>query len=350
MTRRTTSLVTAGVVLACLLAVAFFRPMPYVVMSPGLTENTLGTYDGTKVITVQGHKVFPTSGHLNLTTVSVTSPEYSPRLSEVLNAWWSKDDIVMPRDVIYPPRQSVQDVVKQNQRDMTNSQNSAIAAGLAEAGIWSITPRINGVEKGAPAEGVLQKGDLVLTVDGTPVHSLDATVAAISDVKPGGETTLTIRRGTETKTVTLTTEASKDDPSKSRIGVILGEKFHPPFKVSINLGQDIGGPSAGTMFALAIYDLITPGKLTGGRFVAGTGTITSGGAVGPIGGVQQKIAGAYRDGATVFLVPSGDCSEAAQSPLADKIKLIQVSTLDDAVQALKGLDSGNTSQITLCTK
>lgn len=348
MTRRTISLVAAGVVLTALLAVAFFAPMPYVVMSPGLTENTLGSYKNTKVIDINGHKTFPTSGHLDLTTVSVTSPDYSPRISEVLSAWWNKNDIVVPRDVAYPPNESTQQVQQQNQRDMTSSQDSAIAAGLAEDGIQSVSVTVNDVEKGAPADGVLEKGDVITKVDGTPMHSVTATQNAVLSTKPGDDVTLVITRDGKRQTITLTTAPSQDDPSKGRIGVALGESVNPPFPVKITLGEDIGGPSAGMMFALAIYDTLTPGALTGGKYIAGTGTITSDGTVGVIGGIQQKIAGAHREGATVFLVPAGDCAEAVQSPFADDVQLVKVNTLDDAVKALEGLKSGDTSAVTPC--
>ena len=135
MTRRTVSLVTAGAVLFVLVLVSFYAPMPYVVMSPGLTENTLGSYNGTKVIQVKGHKTYPTSGHLDLTTVSVTSPDYSPKLAEVMQAWWDKDDIVIPRDIAYPPTKSNQQVEHENKLDMSTSQDAAVAAALKQAGI-----------------------------------------------------------------------------------------------------------------------------------------------------------------------------------------------------------------------
>ena len=99
------------------------------------------------------------------------------------------------------------------------------------------------------------------------------------------------------------------------------------------------------MFALAIYDTITPGELTGGRYIAGTGTITSDGTVGEIGGIQQKIAGAVGQGAEVFLVPAGDCAEAAQSAEADSVQLVKISTLDDAVKALEAIDAGDPSSV-----
>jgi Lon-like protease len=298
---------------------------------------------------VHGHKTFPTSGHLDLTTVSVTSPDSHPRLPDILRAWWSSNDIVLPRDVIYPPQQSIAAVNKENQTAMLDSQTYAIAAGLKEAGINSIKVDIVGVSKGAPAHGVLRKGDVIVAVDGTRINSTQDAVDAIATKRPGTPVQLTIQRGAAAPhAVAITTEASSDDPSKSRIGVELSESFKPPFKVKISLGQDIGGPSAGLMFSLGVYDMITPGKLTGGRYVAGTGTIDPSGQVGPIGGIQQKIAGAYANGARVFLVPADDCTEAGQSPLAGRLDLLKVSTVDDAVKTLKALNSGGGASLPRC--
>ena len=348
MSRRTASLTVASLVLVALVCVAIFVPMPYVVMSPGLTENTLGTVKGKPVIAVSGHKTYPTSGHLDLTTVSVTSPGSPSRLPDILAAWWSANEIVLPRDVVYPPEQSVQAVKKENEAAMLDSQSLAIAAGLAEAGIDSVSVTVHSVEPGAPADGVLRKGDEIVAVNGRRVDSSQDAVAAISGLAPGSRVKLMLSRDGDDRTVSVKTEASPDDESKARVGVQLSEDFDPPFDVKVTLGREIGGPSAGLIFALAIYDLITPGELTGGRYVAGTGTIDPAGAVGPIGGIQQKIAGASQNGATIFLVPADNCDEAGQSPLADEIDLVKVATMDDAVAALRAYSEGTESTLTMC--
>jgi Lon-like protease len=349
MTRRSAALTVGSLVLVLLVCVAVFVPMPYVVMSPGVTENTLGSFGGHPVITVKGHKTYPTSGHLDLTTVSVTSPNSHPRLPDLLRAWWSSTDIVLPRDVIYPPEESVATVNKQNQTAMLDSQTYAIAAGLKEAGINSIKVEVGGVTAGAPADGVLRRGDLIVGINGTRVTTTQDAVDAISTLPPGSRVELQVERGSQPlRTVPIMTEASPSDPSRSRVGVELGVEFDPPFKVRIALGQDIGGPSAGLMFSLGVYDLITPGQLTGGRYVAGTGTIDPSGQVGPIGGIQQKIAGAYANGARLFLVPADDCAEAGQSALVGKIDLVKVSSVDDAVKALETFDKGDASSLPRC--
>jgi PDZ domain-containing protein len=147
--------------------------------------------------------------------------------------------------------------------------------------------------------------------------------------------------------VTITTQPASDDPSQSRVGVSIVDK--PPFPVDIDLGQEIGGPSAGLMFSLGIYDMLTPGSLTGGAHIAGTGTIDDSGQVGEIGGIQQKIAGAVAAGATIFLVPDANCGEAAAAPDAGSIELIDVTTMDGAVHALESIASGDGSDVPRCS-
>ena len=201
----------------------------------------------------------------------------------------------------------------------------------------------------AAAGQILQPGDEITAIDGKQVDTRDDVVAGITDLDPGTPVRVTYVRDGTTQTVTLKTVADTTGHAKSRIGIVLDpNEFDPPFDVNINLGQEIGGPSAGLMFSLAIYDMLTPGALTGGRFIAGTGTIDVDGNVGEIGGIQQKIAGAYGDGARYFLVPASNCAEAAAASLAGKVQLINVSTLNDAIAALKTLDTGDASTIPRC--
>lgn len=350
MSRRTTSLLVASIALVAMVVVAFLVPMPYVVQSPGVTENTLGRHDGEPVIRIDGRKTYAVSGHLELTTVQVTSAGYSPRLPDVLAAWISPDRAVVPRDVIYPPEQTVEESEKRTKDEMLDSQTTAIVAGLGTAGIEAYFVTITGITDGAPAQGVLDKGDVITSIDGAAVASVEQAVEAIRAVAPGSVVKLGIERDGSPSVVSLTTRANPEDAESSQIGARLSEVYDPPFPVEIELSQDIGGPSAGLMFALAIYDLLTPGELTGGRFVAGTGTIDVGGEVGEIGGIRQKIVGAYKDGegATVFLVPAGNCAEAGGSDLADEVTLVSVATIDEAVQALESIEDGDTSSLTMC--
>lgn len=348
MNRRSASLSVAAVALAILVGVALLVPVPYVVMSPGLTENTIGKFDGKPVIEIKGTKTYPTSGQLDLTTVSVTSPDSDVRLPDVLSAWWSSNEILLPRDVVYPPEQSVQQVKQENQTQMLNSMDSATAVGLASAGIDAVKVKVRDVAADAPADGVLQGGDEIVAVNATAVDSTQSAVDAIAAVEPGSRVTFDIVRSGNNREVELTTAPSPDDASQSRIGVTLSDDFDPPFEVNIELGQEIGGPSAGLMFSLGIYDLLTPGELTGGAHIAGTGTIDASGAVGEIGGIQQKIAGALQSDATIFLVPAGDCADVGGLAEEEEIRLVKVATMDDAVDALQSLESGDESAVEGC--
>ena len=106
-----------------------------------------------------------------------------------------------------------------------------------------------------------------------------------------------------------------------------------PFPVSIDSG-DIGGPSAGLMWALGLYELMTPGDLTGGRTIAGTGTIDLRGHVGPIGGIRDKVVAAQHAGASIFLAPADDMAE-LDGVDTGAMRVISVATFADALQALR---------------
>lgn len=348
MNRRSASLSVAAVILAVLVGVVLLVPVPYVVMSPGLTENTIGNFDGKPVIEITGTRTYPTSGQLDLTTVSVTSPDSDVRLPDVLSAWWSAEEIILPRDVVYPADQSVQQVKQENETQMLNSMDSATAAGLAAAGVDAVKVKVREVTAGAPADGVLKEGDEIVAVNATPIDSTQSAVDAISAIAPGSVVTLDLVRSGDSRKVELTTAPSPDDASQSRVGVTLSDDFDPPFEVNIELGQEIGGPSAGLMFSLGIYDLLTPGALTGGAHIAGTGTVDASGAVGEIGGIQQKIAGALQSDATVFLVPAGDCADVGGFADEEEIRLVKIATMDDAVDALQSLQTGDESAVQGC--
>jgi PDZ domain-containing protein len=346
MTRRAASLTVATITLVALVAVAFMVKLPFVVMSPGLTEDTLGDFDGQPVITIEGHRTYPTQGRLDLTTVSVTRPDYRPRLPEVLSAWWSDEQAVLPDEAIYPSDRSPQEFEQEKTQQMLDSQSSAVAAGLAQAGIDAVDITVEEVEPGMPAEGELREGDVIVALDNKPVVTVSELIEGIQDTPVGSEVTVQVLRDGKFKNVSMMTAGSGD--STSRIGVTLGETFNPPFEVNIDLGQEIGGPSAGLMFSLAIYDKLTPGPLTDGRYVAGTGTIEASGEVGPIGGIQQKLAAADHAGADVFLVPADDCGGATASPFSDEMELIRVDTIDDAVTGLEALATGDEASIPRC--
>jgi Lon-like protease len=330
----------SGVLVAALAAV--FVPVPYVILSPGPTLNTLGRGPaGRSLIQITGHPVYPTAGHLNLVTVSFQGgPSDSLNIFAALRAWLTPHEAVVPQAELFVPGQTQQQVVQQDTQQMTSSQQTATAAALCVLGIkFQVVDTVAVVAKGLPADGVLRRGDVITAVDGKPVTCKASAASLIRARSPGDPVTLTIARTVGGHRVIrrfhLKTAAVQDTPV---VGVRVAESYVFPFNVRIRVG-DIGGPSAGLMFALGIVDKLTPGNLTSGRFVAGTGEISVAGSVGAIGGIQQKMAGARQAGATLFLTPAANCPDTAGAVPAG-MRLVKVRNLASAVSALHALAAG----------
>jgi Lon-like protease len=339
--RQLTLYVAVSGVLAAAVA-AIILPVPYVILSPGPTLNTLGQSPGGRsLIEIAGHPTYSADGHLNLVTVSFQGgPSDSLNVFAALRAWLTPHDAVVPQEELFGPGQTQQQVVRQDTQQMTSSQQTATAAALCALGIkFQVVDTVVTVAKGYPAHGVLRRGDVITAVDGKPVTCKANTAPLIRARGPGAPVTLTVARNVGGHRVTrqfhLKTAAVG---GHAVVGVAISESYIFPFSVKIKVG-DIGGPSAGLMFALGIVDKLTPGNLTAGRFVAGTGEISANGAVSPIGGIQQKMVGARQAGATVFLTPAANCADTAGAVPAG-MRLVKVSTLEGAVSALKALSAG----------
>ncbi|HVB41537.1 MAG TPA: S16 family serine protease [Streptosporangiaceae bacterium] len=339
MSRRAITLLIAAIGVLGALVVAAALPVPYVALIPGPTYNTLGPLNGKPIISIAGHRTYPAAGHLNMVTVSfIGGPGSEPpfNIFAALQAWLSPNEAVVPQQELFPPGQTQQQVIKQDTEQMANSQQTATAAALCQLGAkFTTTDTIASTIRGLPAAGVLRAGDVIVAVDGKPV-TCRASAASLIRARPAGHgVQLTIRRSGQIRHISLTTASYQGQPV---IGVNVSESFAFPFKVKISVG-DIGGPSAGMMFALAIIDKLTPSNLTGGKFVAGTGEIEVGGAVDPIGGFQQKMAAARAAGATIFLTPAANCPDTVGAVPAG-MRLIKVSTLNGVIVALEALKLG----------
>ena len=344
MSRRRLTLMVAGVLTLMLGGVGALLPVPYVALSPGPTENTLGDVKGKPVITISGHQTYPTSGKLSLVTVAYQGgPEVHIDLLTALRGWMDPTVAVVPEETIFPKAVSVKEVEQQNTQEMSTSQQDATAAALNELKIpISYSVAVASTQKGKPADGKLLRGDEITEVDGAPVKTVDEVAAGVRKHKPGGQVAFTIVRDGKPTIIRVGTVTG---PSGSVVGVIMGTQFKFPFTVNVNVG-DVGGPSAGLMFSLGIYDKLTPGPLTGGASIAGTGTITPDGKVGPIGGIQQKMVGARDAGATIFLTPADNCEDAVQA-VPKGLRLVKVSTMHEAVQAIGALREG-TGHVASC--
>lgn len=310
-------------------------PVPFVALGPGPTYDTLGDYEDAPIVTVTDLPTYPTSGHLNMTTVSVTD---QLSLFTALSFWASGDRRLVPREPIFPSDRTTEEVQDENAAQFASSELNAVSAALSELG-GPASVVVVGVVPGSPADGQLELQDEIVSVDGVPVGTAEAVTELIGRSAPGETASLVIRRDGAERTVPVVLGSRPDRP-QGFLGITPGLGPLPDSDITISLGG-IGGPSAGLMFALGVLDKLTPGELTGGRFVAGTGSIGPAGAVSAIDGVPFKMIAAREVGATVFLVPADNCTEAAAAA-PDGLTLVRVGTLDDAVQSLDTLRAGGT--------
>lgn len=338
MAGRLVTLVVSGALVVVMAAAGWFLPVPYVREAPGPTYDTLGRVDGKQVVSVEGHKTYPVGGHLNMTTVSVIGgPGNEPSLGQILTGWVDPSVAVVPQEVYYPEGTTRKQIERQSTEQFQDSEDHASVAALRHVGV-PVTEQlvVQSVQKGRPAQGKLRAGDKILRIGAVRTEDAEAVQKQMRKYEPGDRVEFTVRRKGKQVTVTIRTVEAED--GRAIVGIILGADYSYPVQVEIRL-RNVGGPSAGLMFSLAIVDRLTPGKLTGGKFVAGTGTMDPAGKVGPIGGITQKMIAAKREGATVFLTPAANCAEARRS-VPEDLRLVKVQTLDGAVSSLDALRRG----------
>jgi PDZ domain-containing protein len=350
MSRRTVAGLLALGLMVVFGGIAVAKPVRYVTFRPGPTMNVLGKYDGKTIVSISGHQTYRDDGALRMVTVYAGGPGERTSLFDLLYGWIDPDIAVLPK-TIYGKGETDETNRQQSAVQMSSSQDNATAAALGALGVsYETEVEVAGVAKDGPATDKLEKGDVLLAVDGKTAPDPTRLVDLIRPIKPGTPTDLTIRRDGAQQQITVTTQAAPDDPKASRIGVSIKQDFVFPFKVKIRLPDTVGGPSAGMMFALSIYDVLTPGSLTGGKQVAGSGEITPDGKVGPIGGIGQKLPAAERDGAKLFLVAADNCAEALSAHFdADKMRLVKVKTLSDAIKDLETWRANPDAALPRCT-
>ena len=331
MSRRTGAGLLALCLLAVLWAAAAFVPLPYVTYDPGPTVDILGETDGQETVQVTGHQAYRDDGALRMTTVYVSQPEESVTLPQLLRAYFDPDAAVWPRSSVYAPDETDESNSRDDAVAMVSSQDTAVAAALTEIG-EEVDPVVEvlDVAPDLPADGKLQVRDLLLSVGDTQIASAQDVVDAVESSPEGEPLAFRVRRDGKEMTVQVT---PRDVDGAKRVGITPGVGFDFPFDVRVDIADNIGGPSAGLMMSLAILDTLTPGSLTGGESVAGTGTITPAGKVGPIGGVQQKIAAARDAGSQLFFVPADNCDGIGGVDPGD-MRLAKATTLHQAVTTL----------------
>jgi PDZ domain-containing protein len=263
-------------------------------------------------------------------------PGSNLNIFQALRAWLDPSQAVVPESELFPPGQTAQQTQAQDTAQMASSQELATAAALTQLHIkYETEVVVLSTVDGYPASKALKAGDVIQAVDGQPVTGQTSLSSLITSRPAGSVLQLTVLRGGKTLTIPVTSKSSGGTPV---IGVQVQEQYKFPFTVTISVG-DIGGPSAGMMFALGIIDKLTPDNLTGGKFIAGTGEITASGQVQPIGGIQQKMVGARGAGATVFLAPAANCADTAGAVPAG-LRVVKVATLSQAVSDLEAIKAG----------
>jgi PDZ domain-containing protein len=332
--RRILTLLVALVPIVAFGALLSVVTVPYVSLGPGPTFDTLGKFDGKEVVDIEGTEVHPTSGHLNMTTVSQRD---GLTLAQALTLWMSGREQLVPRDLVYPPDKSKDEIDEANNTDFKQSEDSAEYAALSYLK-YPMAVTVQSVSDPGPSVGKLQPGDAIDAVNNNPVANLDEFQALLKNTKPGDTLVIDFRRKNAPPGIATVTLGANPDREYGYLGIGVLDAPWAPFSIDFNLAN-IGGPSAGLMFSLAVVDKLTTGDLNDGKFVAGTGTITGDGKVGSIGGITHKMAAAQEAGATVFLVPADNCSE-AKSADQQGLELVKVDTLGQAVDALNSLSAG----------
>lgn len=343
LTERTTRFVIAMAVAVAVALIGSVIHPPYVINKAGPAVNTLGELGGATIIEVSGGETYPTSGALSFTTVAqFGGPGYAINAWDLLAALLDPDAEIVDRDAIYSPELTQQELQEATSAQMAGSQNSAEAVvfqalGYAqEAVVRSVTPD-------GPARGKLRENDVITAVGGERITRTAQVSEFIQKADAGEPVAVTVRRDGASQTIEVaTTEAY----GRRIIGVGLEAQFDDAPKVTINAGH-VGGPSAGMMFALGVYDKLTPGELTGGASIAGTGTMGYDGSVGPIGGISHKMAGAARDGAGWFLAPAGNCPQVIGN-VPDDLGVVPVGTFTEAVDAVEAIASGQGAGLPTC--
>lgn len=352
-TPRMVTMSVAGLVTFVLLLAMMLRAVPYGIQAPGPTVDTLGTSGDVPLIAVEDDTpTFPTSGELLLTTVTTAGgPGYPADVGNVIKGWLSPSTKVAPIEAFFDPNQTQDELDAASAAQMVSSQQNATVAALTELG-YEVPAELTivGTQSGSGSDGVAEEGDLITGIDiGSGVVDV-VTFADLDDAleqtPPGTTVDLQVERDGEPTSLPVVT--GDDGAGGSVLGVFLSGEFDYPVDVHIQI-ENIGGPSAGTMFALGIVDVLTEGEMTGGQVIAGTGTITLGGDVGPIGGIQQKLAGARASGADYFLAPASNCDEVT-GHVPSGLQVIEVATLEEARDAVETIGSGAAGAIAALPK
>ena len=349
----------SGSLFAILTLVGLAMPGAYVVETAGPAPEITGAQDGVDLLTLTGGKTYGTQTKYYMTTVSsYGNSDFGVVGAQAFAAIFSRDSQVLPVRSLYPAGQTADQVAKRNTALMGDSQQAAASTAETAAGL-PVRMRIGvaGVPKGSPAAGRLREGDLVTRITANGVTTQIAAYADLGSVlkKTPPGTTVNIGFTRDGKAMDADVTTSKHEPDStgwikpgSRLGLYL-KTSDVKLPIAAKYGvEGIGGPSAGLMFALTIYDRATPGSLGGKARIAGTGTISLSGDVGPIGGIPHKLEGAAATGARHFLAPAENCAETVGYE-PEGMRIYAVRTFDEALTAVRSIGAGKTDELTTCS-
>lgn len=328
-----------------LLAIALLLiPVPFIKIAPGPLFNTVGIEMDKEVISIIGVKTYESKGELNFTTVSETGGPFGRLvLVDAITSWIDPTEAVVPTRDLYPEIVDPEVIKKENEQAFSGSQTDAIAAALTYLKIpIDIRVVVESVVVNSPSDGIIEPGDIVLSVDKKEVKLSSDVVKYVQTHKPNEEIQLTISRDKNIKEVTVIGTNLKTDSSKASIGIAIGPGINPPYDFNFGVAE-VGGPSAGLMLTLGIIDELTENDLTGGKIIAGTGTINYLGEVGPIGGIRQKLEGAKDNGAELFLAPIDNCDEVSGENYKS-MPVVAVASISEAVRAIETFTKSGTIQ------
>ncbi|MBP3088762.1 PDZ domain-containing protein [Corynebacterium sp. sy017] len=307
--------------------------VPYAAEGTGPTFNTLGEVDGQDVVEISGAQLDDTDGHLNMTTVSVRS---NMTLGQALGRWLFTKDTLVPIEQIFPQNMTEEEVKEANEKAFSTSEASATIAAMNYLNL-PLSIEVSDLAEDSPAAAVLEQGDEIIAIDDKPVAQPEEIKQAVQAKKPGDSLSVKFKRAGKEQSISLRLAAKEDEPDTAFLGASLVSIPANGVEVTYHL-EDVGGPSAGMMFSLAVIDKLSKGSLTGGKFIAGTGTIDADGTVGPIGGIEHKIRAAKEAGAQLFLAPEANCSQARRE--ASGITLASVDNISDAIEQIKAFNEG----------
>ncbi|HET6954720.1 MAG TPA: PDZ domain-containing protein, partial [Acidimicrobiales bacterium] len=323
------ALVTLGFLLVAFVAGAALVPLPYYLFRPGSVRDT------EPLITVEGTEVYASDGSIGYTTVSLRQAS----LFGLMQGWINDDIDIYGRDRVLQGR-NVSENRAANLQMMDDSKQVATQVALERLGYdvdVTVGQTVAEVAPELPADGLFEVGDTITAIDGEAFDDAGDLRRLLADDPPGDTVSATYipRGGGGPKDVQVALAADPDEPTRGVMGVsVVPQVLHYDFPVEVSIDTgDVGGPSAGLAFTLAIIDDLTPGDLTGGADIAVTGTISGDGTVGEVGGTGQKAAAVRDAGMSLFLVPSADYEDAV-AHAGDDLEVVAVDSLDEALAAL----------------